>query len=105
MPEPASAYTDAVIVDFPDRPGLRQVALTSPDALHRSAEAVQRAMGVIEHLTNELHAAITSRENRPDRVDVAFGVKFDTEVGALVAKSGLEAAITVTLSWSRKESQ
>jgi len=105
MTDSVPTDSDALIVEFADRPGLRQVSLMSPDALHKSASAIRRAMDVIERMTDELNEAVTSRTNRPDSVKVAFGVKFDSEVGAFIAKAGVEAAITVTLTWDRNESE
>ena len=91
--------TPGVIVEFADRPGLREVRLTGSDAAARSAEALRKAMSVIQAVTEDLHEAVNNLVERPDQIEVAFGVKFDTEIGAFVAKAGLEAAITVTLTW------
>jgi len=35
-------------------------------------------------------------------VQVEFGVKLDVEAGALIAKTGVEATINVTLTWERE---
>jgi hypothetical protein len=37
---------------------------------------------------------------RPAGVQVAFGLKFDAEAGAFIAKTGMEASVNVTLTWS-----
>lgn len=92
----------SVLIEFSERPGMRRVALTAPDAIHRSAEALQHAMDVIHSVTDDLQHSVQRLTQRPDRMEVEFGVKFDTEVGAIIAKAGVEAAIKVRLAWERK---
>lgn len=89
----------SVVVEFADRPGLREVGLTDSDAATRSVQALRKAMSVIHTVTQDMHEAVKKMVEHPNQVEIAFGVKFDTEIGAFVAKAGLEAAITVTLTW------
>ncbi len=42
---------------------------------------------------------------RPDEVEVKFGVKITGETGALIAKSGTEAQLEVTLKWAEKKAE
>lgn len=97
----AGVAEPAVLVEFADRPGMRQVSLSAPEAIGRSAEAIQAAFGVIRTMATDLHHSVAGLPHRPDTMGVEFGIKFDTEVGAIIAKAGVEAAITVRMVWGR----
>ncbi|MFF7902574.1 CU044_2847 family protein [Streptomyces sp. NPDC007920] len=89
-----------VLVDFPVRQGVKQVALTPADVAQRSGEAVDSAMATIRRMAEKLADAVNDLARRPDEMEVEFGLTFDAEAGALIAKAGVEAALTVRLSWS-----
>ena len=59
----------------------------------------------VRTVTDDMHETISGIAHRPDKVEVAFGVKFDSEIGAFVAKASAEAAITVTLTWGNGDEQ
>ena len=40
---------------------------------------------------------------RPDELEIEFAVKFDSEVGAILAKMGTEAQLKVSMKWKRPE--
>ena len=42
---------------------------------------------------------------RPDSVEVEFGIKLDAEAGALIAKAGTEAAISVKMTWEKTKDE
>lgn len=90
---------DTILVEFQQRSGLRQVALNAPDAVERSAQAVDQAMGTIRGMAERLRATVAEMSIRPEGVQVSFGIKFDTEAGAVIAKAGVEASVNVTLMW------
>ncbi|MEU2748191.1 CU044_2847 family protein [Streptomyces collinus] len=38
---------------------------------------------------------------RPDEVQIEFGVRITAEAGAVIAKTGVEGQLSVTITWSR----
>lgn len=38
----------------------------------------------------------------PDEIEVEFGIKLDTEIGAFIASAGLEAHYRVAMKWKNK---
>ncbi|POX52435.1 CU044_2847 family protein [Streptomyces sp. Ru72] len=38
---------------------------------------------------------------RPDEVQIQFGVRLTAEAGAVIAKTGMEGQLQVTITWSR----
>jgi|SRR6267378_7091025 len=93
-----------ILVEFAPRPGLHQVALTPADIVEKSAQAVDRAMVTVSALAKKFCATVDSLAVRPTDVTLEFGLKLDIEAGALIARTGVEANMNVTLSWSQRES-
>jgi hypothetical protein len=90
-----------VLIEFSDRDGLRQVASTrSADIVQKSATALRDAMGLIVDVAAQVHDTVESMGERPSRLDISFGIKFDAEASALIAKAQAEASMTVTMEWN-----
>jgi hypothetical protein len=91
-----------VLVDFTARPGsVRQVALSPADVAARSARAVEQAMDTVRGMADRVRHTVESMAERPESVEVEFGITFDVESGALIAKARAEAALTVRVAWGR----
>jgi hypothetical protein len=45
---------------------------------------------------------LRSAGNRPDQIEVAFGVKLTTTAGAVITSAAAEANFNVTLRWTEK---
>lgn len=73
------------------RPGeiVAEAQQTLESALDRVMPAAQAMIGRVRALSA-----------KPDEVQVAFGVKLSAEAGAILAKAGGEANLTVTLKWN-----
>ncbi|WP_433062072.1 CU044_2847 family protein [Dactylosporangium sp. CS-033363] len=86
-------------VEFSYGPGVRQVALGGTEALDRSVRAMNDAMGIIRQMAGRVRQTVRTMPGRPSEVEVAFGIKFDGEAGAVIAKAGVEASINVVFRW------
>jgi hypothetical protein len=86
-------------VEFSHGPGVRQVAMGGPEALDRSAQAINDAMGIIRQMAGRVRQTVRAMPGRPSEVEVAFGIKFDASAGAVIAKAGVEASINVVFRW------
>ncbi|TMC18969.1 MAG: hypothetical protein E6J34_15850 [Chloroflexi bacterium] len=61
------------------------------------------------HFEDALHCVLpalkrvtaTLRELQPDAFEIAFGIKFNTQVGAMIAAIASEANLTVTVKWNK----
>jgi Trypsin-co-occurring domain 1 len=95
----AEGLDPPIRVEFAHGPGAHQVALTGPVALERSAQALNDAMGIIRRMTDRIQQTVVSMPRRPSETEVSFGIKFDAEAGAIIAKAGVEAAINVLFRW------
>jgi Trypsin-co-occurring domain 1 len=85
-----------VEVDAPDRVSrvgrrddiLRSVGRTFEETLATVRNAAAAALGQFQDMAH-----------RPDEVEITFGVKLDAEVGAVVARTGVEGQLQVKLTW------
>ena len=94
-----------ILVEFAPQPGVRSVGigLTDPQELaEKSAKALKHAMGVIRTMADNVAETIDKISDRPSEVSVEFGLKMDAEAGAYIAKAGVEAGFTVTLTWKQE---
>jgi len=91
-----------ILVEFTPRPGLREVSLKPEDLTAKSSQALEAAMNTIHNMARRVTATVEALATRPSQVEVAFGLKLDTEAGALIAKVGAEASLNVKLTWEHK---
>jgi len=52
--------------------------------------------------TDELMRVLQSLPQRPDEIEVAFGVKLSGEVGAIITKAATEGNFQIRLKWTPK---
>lgn len=106
MPEETQLSPEyAILVEFPDQPGLVQASLDVDVEkwLEKSQEALDKAMTTIVGMA---YRASQLRDRIPaefTQAEIEFGVKLDFEAGALLAKAGGEGSISVKLTWEREK--
>jgi hypothetical protein len=88
-----------VLVDFPPRPGVKDVSLNATDLAERSQAALDAAMGSIREVAARVDLAVAAMKVRPQAIEVDFGIKLDAVAGAFLARAGAEAHLQVKVSW------
>jgi len=68
-----------------------------------SGKAIDHAMATIEEISRRVGDLQGRMPSEFSQVVVEFGLTLDMEAGALIAKVGAEASITVALTWKRPE--
>lgn len=94
-----------ILIDMGPAAGVRGVAAYSlVDMYEKSDEAMEKAMGTIHAMAEKTVKTVKAIpvSERPSKVEVEFGIKFDLEVGAVVAKASAESAVKVTLTWEHQ---
>jgi hypothetical protein len=85
-------------VDDADQLGIRDVKrdriLNSPITLEAALDKVRPGITVVLDKVRSMAASVTA-----DEIELEFGIKLSTEVGAIFATAGLEANYKVTLHW------
>ena len=89
-----------ILVEFAVKPGALEVA-AAEDPLEKSAKALDRAMDTVHHMARRVVDTVEALSKQPSQVEVAFGVKFDAEAGAIITKAGVEASINIKLIWTK----
>ncbi len=111
MAEKVKAKDVTLLVDFGEdggglvsvsRGGGRMGEVTG-ELVEKSREAIDKAMDTIQGMAAKTIAAAKGISEPPDAIEVEFGIKLDAEAGAMVAKAGTEASITVKMVWRPKE--
>jgi hypothetical protein len=80
-----------VLVEVAERPGVARAG---------RASRVLAVAGVRDAAAAAL-AQFTSMTRAPDEVELKFGVKLDAEVGAVIARTGVQGQLEVKLRWRR----
>ncbi|MBO3752790.1 hypothetical protein J5X84_42650 [Streptosporangiaceae bacterium NEAU-GS5] len=90
-----------VEVDDADPGGFRSASLSADEVVYQAKQRFETALEGVRDAAVKALAAFRHAALDPDGVEIAFGVKFNAEVGAVIAKAATEAHLTVTLSWAR----
>ncbi|MFN2202510.1 MAG: CU044_2847 family protein [Caldilineaceae bacterium] len=105
--EDATGFT--VLVEFPDlqetllsgEEGARGALSDLEERSQRSIEAAMRTIRAMAIETNRMRKKIPSGA-QPDVARIKFGVNLDLKAGALLASTGIGAALEVELEWTRR---
>ncbi|MBL8134604.1 MAG: hypothetical protein JNL42_22280 [Anaerolineae bacterium] len=87
--------------------GEQDVALSVEDLFERSSAALNSAMTAIYGMSRRVVATVSDIPllERPDEVEVEFGLVMKTDARAFVVNAGMEAQITVKLKWQHHENR
>jgi hypothetical protein len=92
-----------ILVELKPRPRERDVA-KSEDLLRRSLESINNAMATIYTMSQRVAYTVRSIpiSERPDKVEVEFGLKLTTDANAFVVAASVDAQVNVKLTRERK---
>jgi hypothetical protein len=92
-----------VEVDEPESDGTIRAA--RGDVIAKASEPFEEALSKILPVTNSVVEKLQSMASKPDEIEVSFGVKLNTVVGAVIASASAEANFDVTLHWTEKKDE
>ena len=106
MSDPYADENTPLLVEFTKtEEGLTPVSalsfLNRDELKEKSNKAIDKAMSVIQDVAGRVNSSVKEIKGRPDHVEVEFGIKFDTEVGVIIAKASMEASVNVKLTWDQ----
>jgi hypothetical protein len=61
----------------------------------------EAALATIKDAAESMGRSLAELPSAPSAVEITFGVKLSTQVGAILAKAGGEANFTIKLGWSK----
>jgi hypothetical protein len=91
-----------LLIEVTPEPGVQEVSLSAEQLAAKADEVLQRVINTI-HATSQRFSAMF--DNLPDQfnqVELSFGVKINSEMGAIIAKAGVESTFNVKLVWQKK---
>ncbi len=92
----------AVVVEVDSRePGFQSISRSPGELIH---DAKGRFEDALDNVRDAAVAALKTFRDEvldPDGVEIEFGVKFNAEAGAVIAKTSAEGHLSVKLTWSR----
>jgi Trypsin-co-occurring domain 1 len=92
-----------VEVDEPESAGTIRAA--REDTIVKAKETLEEALSNILPVTQSLVEKLRSFENKPDEIEVSFGVKLTTNIGAVIASASAEGNFGVTVHWTGKKEE
>lgn len=69
----------------------------------KSDKAMDKAMTIIKDTANRVNSAMNTVNNKPPKIEISFGVKFDDDIGVMLAKTQTESTLIIKLTWDNKE--
>ena len=69
-----------------------------------AGESFERALVEVRNAASAALGQFRAMAERPDEVEIKFGVKVDVQAGAIIAKTGLQGQFEVKLKWIREKS-
>lgn len=90
-------------VEFSSKGGFSEVSSSPVDVARKSAEALNEAMDTIQQMAQRVNATIKQLNEPPAVVEVDFGIKFTSEMGAVIAKAGIDCNINIKLTWKQEQ--
>jgi hypothetical protein len=88
-----------VTVEVDDETGGVGRAGRGSDAVERAAMTYDEAMAAVRRAAEATVRQFRQLVNRPDTVELEFGVKLTAGAGAVIARTEAEAQLTVRLTW------
>jgi hypothetical protein len=89
-----------VEVDEPESEGTIRAA--RGDTIIKAKETLEEALNNVLPVTKSIVEKLRSIRNKPDEIEIRFGVKLSTLAGAVIASASAEANFDVKVRWTGK---
>ena len=91
---------DSIVVEVDEPETGGTVRAGREDAIEKVKETFEEALNKVLPATKSVVEKRRSIGNRPDEIEVSFGVKLSTAAGAIIASATAEANFDVTMRWT-----
>jgi NTP-dependent ternary system trypsin peptidase co-occuring protein len=92
----------SVLVEIDERPGVSPAGRAS-GVLREARTTFENAVAEVRDAAAATMAQFTAMTRAPDEVELKFGIKLDAEVGAIIARTGIQGQFEVKLKWRRDQ--
>jgi hypothetical protein len=95
-----------ILVELKQRSDLRgttDASITPSNIVEKSSEALGKAMLTIKNMAGKIVETVGDIpiSQRPNEIEVEFGLKLTTDAKAFIVNAGTEAHFTVKMKWTR----
>ncbi|MBK8031373.1 MAG: hypothetical protein IPK17_18155 [Chloroflexi bacterium] len=92
----------SILVEY-DEPGWEQVGINDfgKDQVEQAKVAVDNALNVVRWMAEKAREMLDAAHDRPDTVELEFGIKVGSKAGILVAQADVEAHIKAKVVWNK----
>jgi Trypsin-co-occurring domain 1 len=70
------------------------------DRIEKAKETFEEAINNVLPATKSIVEKLRNIGNKPDEIEVTFGINLSTVAGAIIASASVEANFSVTLRWT-----
>lgn len=91
-----------LLIEVTPEPGVQEVALSAEQLAAKADEVMQKVMNAIHGVSQRCSAMFDNLPDQFNQVELSFGVKINSEMGAIIAKAGVESTFNVKLVWQKK---
>jgi hypothetical protein len=90
----------SIVVEVDDRRGPVTRGMRESEALVRGSDTFDAALARVAPAFKALVARVRDA-GQPDEIEIEFGLKLNTEVGVVIARTSGEANFRVSAKWTR----
>jgi hypothetical protein len=94
--------TTLIEVDEAEPEGGIQRAARSDGLIQHADQTLESALERVKPAAEAILKRLTNLSERPDEIEIEFGLKLTAKAGAVIASGEVEANYTVKLKWAKK---
>lgn len=95
----------SIVVEVDEPESVGTVRAARDDVIVKAKQTFEDALNGVLPVTKGLVDKLRSIGNKPDEIEVSFGVCLNTAVGAVIASASAQANFSVTMHWSAKKEE
>ena len=89
-----------VVVEIDESEAAGTIRAGRGDKIEKAKETLEEALNKVLPATKSVVEKLRSIGNKPDEIEITFGIKLSTLAGAFIASASAEANFGVTLRWT-----
>ena len=91
-----------LLIEITPTAGVQEVSLSTEQLAAKADEVMTKVMNAIHGVSARFSDLYANLPDQFTQVELSFGVKVTSEMGALIAKAGIESTFNVKLVWQKK---
>jgi hypothetical protein len=92
----------SVLVEAEPTPGLERAGRVG-DMVREASQSLEQALHQVRDAAAAAVTQFVQMPNRPDEIELKFGLKLDAQAGAIIARTGLQGHFEVKLKWTAEK--